>query len=1459
MKTKPKKMLLSKWIWENQVLGNLRFVLFIFAALLAVSYPTSAFSHAPAGHPDGSLTAISCTHNWVRIATHASSPNEHAWYHACQEIINHCGHRAFFPNPVIQVTGGLAKQCTISQTGQGNRKYLIVAECPSGDCSVDPSNLGVAETPNETPELDDLQDPPSSCPSDGEPMMNVLVGNPIDLGARNKIVTQADYRGVGIFPLDVTWRYNSRNGQWRHTYQRSLDLSQPNEITLVRHDGKDILYEDDGLGNWTSTVLSYHELVDNGSGWTLSLSSGLVEIYDTTGKLLSITNRAGLSQTLSYDVNGYLMSVTHPSGRMLTFTHFNDWGREGKVASVTDPAGNVFEYVQGVYWDLQSVKYPDDTPLDSSDNPQKSYQYYASGSKMSAITGITDELGNTYASYTYNWYMDPLSTELAGGVNKYTVSYASDGTATVTNPLGRTTVYSFENVNGARRMTSSAGQASTNCPASTASVTYDVDGHPNSATDRNGNLVNYSYSSDGEQTSRTEALGTGVERTISTSWHGTYRQPTQKVRDGVTESYTYNSAGQVLTRTLTDTTTHTIPYSTAGQTRTWTYTYNGSGQISTIDGPRTGVSDVTTFAYDLNHDLLTVTNALGQVTEITARDARGFPTHIEDENDVETILVYNERGRITRQTAKSAQGDAITEFAYNAANLLTRVTLPDNSFYDYEYDDAHRLVALENASADRIEYTLDNAGNITAQTIRDSGTTVRQSITRSYDEASRLIEVLGNNSQDLDISYDLNGNATSFTNALLHNTAQAFDSLDRLTTTTDPATNDTTFEYDPRDNITQVTDPRGIITTFVHDGFGQTLREASPDAGTTDHIYDAAGNLTQSNDARGVITQYSYDALNRITAITYPASPSENVNYTYDLGSNGIGRLSNLTDASGSTTLTYDDRGNVLNEVRVIGGISYTTIYGYTLADTVESMTYPSGRAVILTRDIAGRLSAILTQPSGGTLSAVVSGITYAPFGAPMGWTYGNGIVHTNTFDLDYRIDTLQSNGVLSLDLGYTAVDNIGTITNLLDSAQNQVFDYDALNRLTDATGGYGDIDYTYDAVGNRLTRSIIDSGGTQTETYGYAVTNNRLLSVQRDDNGLITNRALGYSTVGSIDTDLRHDGTTRLLVYNHRNRLANVADGGGTLGVYEYNTSGQRVVKTTNSVTTHFHYDRAGRLIAESDGTGITLQEYVYDDSALVAIASGSAISFVHVNHLGTPMAVTDATSSVVWSGQYRPFGEISASGSLAQPIRFPGQYQDHETGDFYNYYRSYDPSIGRYTQSDPIGLHGGFNTYGYAGGNPITSFDPFGLLEIRAEVWSTGKGHQTRYLPDFKPVSAGLSDMAKIASRVGRAANRLDPIRVFSSEPAGPRNANPLLNPKRWYECSVLDGELESHFRNRFGDREYLTRDEVSDYLNDMFKRYPEKMGKYYTSPIDMLNRADRNAGAHWYNETFYPNHFK
>ena len=164
----------------------------------------------------------------------------------------------------------------------------------------------------------------------------------------------------------------------------------------------------------------------------------------------------------------------------------------------------------------------------------------------------------------------------------------------------------------------------------------------------------------------------------------------------------------------------------------------------------------------------------------------------------------------------------------------------------------------------------------------------------------------------------------------------------------------------------------------------------------------------------------------------------------------------------------------------------------------------------------------------------------------------------------------------------------------------------------------------------------------------------------------------------------------------------------------YTYNGKGQRVKKVVNGTPTIFHYNRQGLLIAETDQSGHTTAEYVYLNSVPLAKIEGTSVYYYANDHLGTPQKLTDATGAVVWSAEYKPFGEaiIDPSSTVTNNLRFPGQYYDAETGLNYNYYRDYNALLDRYIEADPVGLRGGINLYLYAGANSLRFTDPFGLL---------------------------------------------------------------------------------------------------------------------------------------------------
>ncbi|MEO8392107.1 MAG: RHS repeat-associated core domain-containing protein [Chloroflexota bacterium] len=1148
-------------------------------------------------------------------------------------------------------------------------------------------------------------------------------GNPITVSTGNKFETKIDIQGSGAHPLIFARTYNSQirltNGVmgpgWRNIYERFLENSGSTKWGAWRGDGQRAIFNKSG-GVWSSDTDVVLKLVQSGSNWLLTDGDKTVETYNSTGVLQSIAFLDGYTQTLTY-TSGKLTTVADNLGRSLTLTYNGD----GLVDTVTDPNGEVYTYAYVNAYPsttaltkiLSTVTYPDSTPS-PTDNPVITY-LYEDTNFPTYLTGITDELGNRYATWAYDSTTGrATSSQHAGGAGLTTITYNVDGTRTVTGPLGGQDKYTFSTLQSMPKVTRIDRLAVGSIPAANSLFTYNANGFAANYTDWKGNVTKHTISSAGLETSRTEAFGGAQARTIGTTWDTTLRLPTQVTRTGLTVDMTYDAAGNMLTYKQTDSQTQTVPYTTTGNNRTWTNTYDALGNVLTADGPRTDLTDTTTYTYtSTEKNLATVTNALSQVTSITSYDNMGRPLSFTDPNSLVTDLTYDDLGRLKTYTVNATAGNQVTTIDYDLAGLVTLITLPDATTLTYTYDNAQRLTAVENEAGERIEYTLDADGNIIQEDVKNATPALRAKQAREFDEISRLKKNIGASSpQATAYLYDANSNRTRATDARSNATNMAFDALDRLITITDPLTKVASTGYDSRDNATSQSDFRTLSTTYVYDGFNRVIQATSPDTGTTVYNYDLAENVTSQTDARGVVTNRTFDALNRPLTVTFPAYSGENMAFTYDStasGNKGVGRLTGITDESGTTALTYDDVGNVTQSVRTIGAQSYTTAYAYDVANRVTQVTYPSGRTVTYTYDSHGKIITVVT--STGTPATLASSITYEPFGPLKGLTYGNSLTLARTFDQNYWLtDIVTEDGAMhvqDLDIAYDNAGNITAITDNLASGRNQTFTLDTLNRLSQAVGAYGTVDYTYDFNSNRLTR--VKGGVTQTSTLPGG--SNKLTSINDGTN----TRSFTYTASGNTATDNRATDPDVTFTYGGRNRLESVLVGAVTT-TYKVNAFGERVSKSDGTTTTHFHYDEDGRLIAESDASGVNVREYIWlGNMPLAQVEAAGTVYYVHTDHLNTPQKMTDAAQAVVWDRQQEAFGETYAtSGAAASNLRFPGQFADAESSLHYNYMRDYDPTLGRYVQADTIGLGGGMNIYGYGLQNPIFFYDSRGEFAL-------------------------------------------------------------------------------------------------------------------------------------------------
>lgn len=878
---------------------------------------------------------------------------------------------------------------------------------------------------------------------------------------------------------------------------------------------------------------------------TVTELNGDKKYFDAVnGRLMRIEFANGHSRDYNYTPSGFgdNLTITDSYGDQIQYNHL---GSHHSV--MIDPGGREFHY----HFDLENatnpklkVIYPDNTPATNTDNPYREYEHISAYDTTTGAPLVTNgalskiyDNGVLTMSYEYDPVTGmPIAEEKPGGVDRNAISYVLNAQnkvtqATLTNALGKDTVYTFQTIADRQLVTQVDGLASLNCLGDSKSISYDTDGYVTSKTDRNGNITQYTRDTSGRETQRIEAFGTPEQRTIDTVWHSS-NKPASITRPRSITEFTYGAYERLMQRTEIDTVTGICATDNTQPEcrRTTSYTYNSLSQVLTIDGPRTDVTDVTTYTYDASHNRNSITNALGQVTNITAYDSYGNPLSITDPNGSVTSLTYDSQLRLLTRTVAFGTAEAsTTTFEYDLEGKLHKIIQADGSFLQYAYDAADRLIEIIDNQNNKISYTLDNAGNRTAENIVDPGMVLVKTQTRVFDELSRLLNTVGASTQTTQYTYDLNDNPVTITEPKGGITTQSFDALDRLVQSIDPENGSlkpTSYIYDAEDNLISVTDPNSQTTSYVYNGFGDIINQTSPNTGTTSYTYDAAGNRTSQTDARGIMATYSYDALNRLTSIDYPGT-AEDVSYSYDstLSNNrGIGRLTQINDESGSTAYHYDRRGNVTQVTTTIntgsGSQTLTTGYAYNLADNLTQITYPSGRTVDYSHNLLGQVSAVHTTQSAST-QALATTIAYQPFGPLRDFNYGNGLAHSRSFDQDLRL-TQHSTGpglspVHSNTLAYDDNSNISSLTDNVDSTQSSTFDYDALNRLGGFTKNSTPACYAYDAVGNRTLASASAAQSGQT---GNTLLNGLLAAYNFEEgSGSVYNDVSGSGNHSNIAT----------------------------------------------------------------------------------------------------------------------------------------------------------------------------------------------------------------------------------------------------------------------------------------------------------------------------------------------------
>jgi RHS repeat-associated protein len=1243
-------------------------------------------------------------------------------------------------------------------------------------------------TPQKTPDENDPdpceagagggENPPTSpatvdaIGANAAPTDPVFSADPINAALGSKAHNQIDYSSKTGFIFGFSRMYQAQAPQssalikqnigsgWYSAWDKVVATLSANQVRTTRGDGSSIVFNKQTNGTWTPESPEITDRLTQlfaGSipnGWVYK-AGDVIDNFNVGGRLTSTVLSSGEVYNLTYDTDR-LKTITDPMGRILTF----NYDAKGRLSQLVDPAGGITTYA---YDDsavnpidrlsrLMSVTFPDGRArLYKYDNPSRKFA-------LTSIATLETGVEKTYVTFAYDTangramgnFFGNTSNE-ASGSGRIKIFYNTDGSsvsydssavvrdaatgnynliAAGAYPTYATVKRTFTTIQGRVLPTRiDYSHICNGCANTFETFAYDANGYLTSQVDRRGVTMTYTYSTDGRGlvTSQTEASGTAVMRTISTTWHPTFRVPTQVIEPLRVINYTYDGAGRMLTQSVV----------ANGQTRTTTNTYDASGRLTSVKGPRTDVNDTAIYTYRTDGTLYQATNAKGQVTTYVAYDAHGNPTQINNADGSLTTIYYDARSRVT---SKSSSGGVSQSYTYTTNGMLATEGDSYGNITTYLYDDAHRLIGKNQSNGEKLRYTLDNAGRTIKTETFDAQNILATTSEAGYDGLARVLWRKDANGKITNYTYDANGNVTAIKDPNNLTTSTQYDQLNRPILVTNPLGQNITTTYTAADKIASIKDPKNNTTAYTYNGFGDQTQIASPDTGNSSYVYNEAGLVTSKTDSRGKTMFYQYDVLGRVTIMSY----AENgMTYTYDVGTNGVGRLSSVSDVSGTTYYTYDIAGRVLTKlITTFGGANRTIQYGRDSVGRVTSMTYPSGNVVGLTYS-AGRVTN-MTHNS----AALISAIQYFPYGGPESWLLGANV--TGTKDYTRLIDTNSRIAKYSTPTGYRGLtfDNASRITQIgnylgtsTTASGTQSFTYDNAGRLLSFNGYINNGNnvanitqtqsFTYDANGNRLTSKI---GTATTSTYTTQTTSNRLTSIT---GGLTKTNT--YDTAGN----LTNDGSTSL-TYDGRGRMLTSTSAGLTTS-YVINYAGQRVKKANSTETVYYVYDDAGHMIGEYDAAGTLIQELIWLGDTPVALrgkmpcltggtCTETANAYIWTDHLNTPREITRVNASNVhvslWKWDSLPFGETLPNanptnlGVMTFNHRFPGQYRDKETGLHQNWHRDYDPKIGRYVESDPLGLGSGINTYDYVYSSPLAAHDRKGLCTV-VVVNLNGLGH--------------------------------------------------------------------------------------------------------------------------------------
>ncbi len=1085
-----------------------------------------------------------------------------------------------------------------------------------------------------------------------------------------------------------------------------------------------------GQGIFNSSRFKF--TTEDGTEFVINQQTGLETIRDTNNNQLTINangifHSSGKSVTFVRDSFGRITQIQDPAGEVMSYVY----DAAGDLISFTDRALNTttFTYLSTVPHHLEKIVDPRGiqpirNEYDANGRLLKHVDAFGREivytHNLAARVEIVNDRLNQPTRYEYDERGNVLLKRDSLG-NEMLFSYdANDNVLSETNALGKTTVYTYDAFDHRTSMTDPLGNRT--------EFTYNSRGQVLTTKDARNNVTTNTFDSAGNLLTTKDALNNMTRFTYNIQ-NGLLSSQTNALNQ--TTSYQYNSFGYMTKET--DPTGH--------ETR---FGYDGNGNRVSSTTTRTLPNNqtetiTTTFEYDSLNRLKKTIYADGTFSQVE----------------------YNSIGQ---QHATIDQAGRRTEFLYDSMGRLIKTTYPDSSFEETTYDAEGRRKTSKDRLGRVTSFDYDVIGRLVKTTYPDAtfttttydangqvktSTDARGNVTTYfYDDAGRRTSVKNALNQITSFAYDTNGNQLSMTDALNRAWSYEYDSLNRRTKTIYP---DSTFDlvvYDALGRNTSKTDQAGKITQFFYDNLGRMFKvkdalnqetvygynEVGQQISQTDALnrttryeydrlgrrvkrvlplgqietysYSNDGSLSSKTDFNGKTTTFGYDNMRRLLSKTPDASLNQpTVSFTYNL----LGQRQTMTDATGTTTYSYDVRNRLTSKQTPFGTLSYT----YNDASNLQSVNsnHTNGVSVEYSYDVLNRLQSVKDNrlPSG----ANTTNYTYDSVGNLQSYSYPNGITTSYAYNTLNRLTTLTvSNGASNLASYSYTLGASGNRTSVAEQSGRVVnYTYDDLYRLTSETivnsqnaTNNGSISYGYDSVGNRLQRtSSVSAVPNQTNSFDA---NDRLQSDSYDANG---------NTIQS---------NTNSYAYDFENRLTSLNNGQAT---FIYDGDGNRVGKTVNGVTTNYLIDTNNLTgyaqVVEEIQNGNVTKQFTFGHDLISQncspLTANCSLSFYGYDGHGSVRLLTDALGVVTDTYDFDAFGSlINSTGTTENDYLYTGEQFDANLGFYYLRARYMNPSRGRFVSMDsfegdsfdPISLH----KYLYANSDGVNKIDPTGKFTL-------------------------------------------------------------------------------------------------------------------------------------------------